>query len=115
MSMSAPDVAELKKKHGDTIFCTPIELPPEAGGAEIDLYWKPPNQGNYRVYMGNLDKRGPEAANRQLFINVVVHPDRNALIDLAENAPLAIAHFLNKGGVTDFFGDSTTVKETRQL
>ena len=115
MSKQSYDLAELKKKHGDTLFETPIRLPDAIGGAEINFVWKPPTHSTYQRFMQALDKQGAEVANRQLFIGVVVHPERSELLALAEAAPLAVALFLNQGGVTDFFGGETVVKETRKL
>ena len=116
MSEQQPyDVDALKKKHGDTLFVTPIRLPDAIGGAEIKLVWKPPTHTTYQRFMQALDKQGAEVANRQLFIAVVVHPERDELLALAESAPLAVALFLNQGGVTDFFGGETAVQETMAL
>ena len=115
MSKPAYDVDTLKAAHGDKLFVTPIKLPDAIGGEEISLVWKPPTSGTYRNFMTALDKRGAEQANRQLFLAVVVHPDADDLRRLATDAPLAVAMFLNEGGVTDFFGNETDVQETTAL
>lgn len=109
------DLPALKKEHGERLFMTPIVLPEEAGGDEIDLVWKPPSQGAYRIYEQARERAGIEQANRQLFLAVTVHPDLPFLRALADRCPVAVALFLNRGGVTNFFGDDTTVKETIAL
>ena len=112
------DISALKDQHGTELYRNTLQLPRLPDGTvrpPVEVIWKPPTHGTYRIFMQALDKRGAEQANRQLMLAVVVHPDRKTLLELADSDPLSIAHFLNEGGVTAFFGAETEVSEPEAL
>lgn len=110
---TGPDVAALKEKWGDAIYVTPIVLPDAIGGDSIDLYWRPPTAGNKRIYMDVWSKRGTEHAHRHLALNVIVHPDRHRITEIADKAPVAVSEFIVRGDVLAFLGEGAIIGPRR--
>ena len=108
-------IAELKAEHGNRLTATTITLPEELDGEQVTIVWKPPTHGTWVLFTQTIEKHGGVRANRLLLMAVAVCPDRRALAQLCQVAPLAVRDFLDEAGVTRFFGMEATIGENRAL